>query len=493
MSLKKKLYTMVFVVGLMMTLAVFFNLSVVNFFVDDVQVMMDDTFSGHQFKETFAREVTLFEELMRERTLEKETAFKEACLKTEECLAALPFRYSLIGEERYVITWNIQNLYEQYCEQRQTVMTMAGDESGYVEELYTVYNMQKYLARYASRLNDAILTESLAYYEQRTVLLKQIPAILIAVSIAFFALLFWVVRVMTGNVVDVLSQLVGASKSIGENDYTVPDVVWAEHDEIGQLVCAFNKMKHATGDYIQTIKEMQEMKEKLYSQELEKARLEQKFSFAQLQLLKSQMNPHFLFNTLNMITRMAQLEDAHVSEEMLIALSNLLRYSLRTTEPFAPLDQEIKVVEDYMYIQKKRFGERVQWEITCQVDAEMEEIPVFLLQPLVENAIIHGISVKEEGGCISVRIDKVDEELHIEVADTGIGMKEERLREIQEAIQERGSGLGIGMGNIYRRLAAYYERREVSVDSVYGEGTVISMVLGKRKTQVKGECVCVES
>lgn len=237
-------------------------------------------------------------------------------------------------------------------------------------------------------------------------------------------------------------------------------------------------LKHANKDYMGTMAEMQE---RLYRQELEKAQLEQKFSLAQLQLLKSQLNPHFLFNTLNMITRMSQLEEAQVTEEMLIALSNLLRYSLRTTEPFAPLEQEIKVVEDYMYIQKKRFGERVQWKITCRVDAVTEEIPVFLLQPLVENAVIHGISVKEEGGCIYIRISRREEALYIEVEDTGIGMQPERLKEIQDAIRDRGSGLGIGLGNIYRRITAYYEGGKVSVDSVYGKGTVISMVLGKRK------------
>lgn len=126
--------------------------------------------------------------------------------------------------------------------------------------------------------------------------------------------------------------------------------------------------------------------------------VEQRFSFAQLQLLKSQLNPHFLFNTLNMITLMAQLEEAPVSEEMLVAMSNLLRYSLRTTEPFAPLNQELKIVEDYMYIQKKRFGERVSWDIDCNIKTDQIEVPVFLLQPLVENAVIHGISRKENGG-----------------------------------------------------------------------------------------------
>lgn len=250
---------------------------------------------------------------------------------------------------------------------------------------------------------------------------------------------------------------------------------------IGQLVSAFNKMKHSTQDYVYTLEEKRKIEERLYEQELEKANLEQRFSLAQLQLIKSQLNPHFLFNTLNMITRMSQMEEAPVTEEMLVALSNLLRYSLRTTEAFTPLNQELKVVEDYMYIQKKRFGERIHWGIECNIDTSQIEIPVFLIQPLVENAIVHGISSKENGGSIHIYICLEDNLLQIIVEDNGIGMNQERLDQIREAIQSRGKGLGIGLGNIHRRLAAYYECGEVVVDSCQDKGTTVKMVFGERK------------
>ena len=168
---------------------------------------------------------------------------------------------------------------------------------------------------------------------------------------------------------------------------------WAGSDGIGELVSAFNEMNHATQDDVYTVEEKRVMEERLYEQELEKANLEQRFSLAQLQLIKSQLNPHFLFNTLNMITRMSQMEEAPVTEEMLVAMSNLLRYSLRTTEAFTPLNQELKVVDDYMYIQKKRFGDRVLWSVDCRTQTDLIEIPVFLIQPLVENAIVHGLSL----------------------------------------------------------------------------------------------------
>jgi len=240
-------------------------------------------------------------------------------------------------------------------------------------------------------------------------------------------------------------------------------------------------MKHATRDYITATEEKRQMEEKLYRHELERAELEKRFSMAQLQLIKSQLNPHFLFNTLNMITRMAQMEEAPVTEEMLVAISSLLRYSLRTSNAFEPLEQELKVVKDYMYIQKMRFGDRIQWEINCSMDLYKEDVPVFMLQPLVENAVIHGIQEKENGGSINIRIEKRGELLWISVADTGKGMDSETLTAIRKAIETKGTGLGIGLGNIYRRISYYYEYGKVTIDSGENSGTVVQIEFGRRR------------
>jgi len=182
-----------------------------------------------------------------------------------------------------------------------------------------------------------------------------------------------------------------------------------------------------------------------------------------------------------MITRMAQVEEAPVTEEMLVAMSNLLRYSIRTSNAFTPLGQELKVVEDYMYIQQMRFGGRIRWHIDCDPLLDQEEVPVFILQPLVENAVIHGISEKEAGGVIYIRIRKRNGNMLISVADTGQGMSPEHLKEIQEALTARGKGLGIGLGNIYRRITAYYENGKVLLKSRKGRGTVVQMEFGKKK------------
>lgn len=481
LSLKRKLSMVMISVTLFMAIAIVINIKVSYVFIDDVRRLMDDNLSSYKFQESFVHEAEAFTELVRDWTPEHEQNLKAAVAATVSTLEELPFEYRQIGEERYAVTWNIINSYEEYQHQRDKTIRLKRSGQGYISDLYQTYRMQDYMKTYSNRLTKEVLNDGNDYYEERVLLLRRMPYILTLISILSLGVLFLMLRTMMGSIVRIVLKLVDASAGIEKNDFSVPDVVWTGRDEIGQLVSSFNKMKHAMQSYVHTLMEKQEIEERLHRQELEQANLEQRFSFAQLQLIKSQLNPHFLFNTLNMITRMAQFEEAPVTEEMLVAMSNLLRYSLRTTEPFTPLNQELKIVEDYMYIQKKRFGSRIRCDIDCSVMTEQIEVPVFLLQPLVENAVLHGISPKEDGGRIHIAIQEQDGVLQITVADDGVGMSRERLEQVRNAFTQRDSGTGIGLGNIYRRIAAYYEQGGVRVDSEEWRGTTVTMIFGSRK------------
>ena len=131
--------------------------------------------------------------------------------------------------------------------------------------------------------------------------------------------------------------------------------------------------------------------------------MEKQLDAVRLQMLKNQINPHFLFNTLNMIVGMAQVEEAETTEKMITAMSRLFRYNLKSTASVMPLEREIKVVEDYIYLQKMRFGSRIRYAADCSLETADLLIPSFALQPIVENAIVHGISEKPEGGKIYIR------------------------------------------------------------------------------------------
>lgn len=481
MAFRNKLYVIIACVGIVMAFSTFVHLKVTVYFVNNSRTIMDDNFACFRFQEALANESRLFKLYIGDKTLENEWNYKNACIETKRNLSTLPYDYQNIGKNRYAVTWSIHSSYEQYEKNREKVVGMETDEPSYVKTLYETYRMQQHIDSYINRLTKTVLTEGNDYYDSQILRLRKLPVILLVISVAAFAMLLLVLRFITGRMVKVLGQLSLISGKIEENDFTSSDVIWEGKDEIGQLVSAFNKMKRATGAYVFAIEEKRQIEEMLHQEEIERSRLEQRFSMAQLQLIKSQLNPHFLFNTLNMITRTAQMEEAPMTEEMLVVMSNLLRYSLRTKESFAPLDQELKIVEDYMYIQKMRFGSRICWRIECREELSSMEVPVFLLQPLVENAVIHGISEKEEGGTICIRILKKEEGFWISVADTGKGIDTENLERIRREIETKGTGLGIGLGNIYRRIAAYYEDGAVSIHSREGHGTVIQITCGERK------------
>lgn len=220
----------------------------------------------------------------------------------------------------------------------------------------------------------------------------------------------------------------------------------------------------------------------------ERSEMEKQLGNARLELLKSQINPHFLFNTLNMIACTAKLKDAADTEKMILSLGNLFRYNLKTREQTVTLNRELRIVEDYMYLQKMRFGSRIRYSLDLETDAANAVIPSLSLQPLVENAVVPGLSKKENGGILHIRIWKRGEILILSVSDTGLGMSKERCEEVSAAMKERRtSKIGIGLGNIYKRVHMMYEKGDLRIYSREGKGTVIQLLIPQKEDKQGGE------
>ena len=184
-----------------------------------------------------------------------------------------------------------------------------------------------------------------------------------------------------------------------------------------------------------------------------------------------------------MISCMAQLEEADTTDKMILAMSRLFQYTLKSSESTAPLSNEIAVVKDYLYLQKMRFGERVQYEIDVEDDTEYRMVPSFILQPLVENAVIHGISGQASGGFIRVRSWTEGKKLWLSVEDTGAGMEPEQVEQLNSGKWKGKSGHGVGLGNIIKRVRIMYQDGQVIVKSEKKKGTCITIGF----TDTKGE------
>ena len=397
-----------------------------------------------------------------DRTPENREKDEMSCARTRSALKSLPFDYEEIGADRYGVTWSILNMYENYAAARDAFLEMEEGAPDYLDRLYTIYRVQGYLATHAGRLEQMTVESGNERYEMQRPLFIIVPAVSILWGAAALLMVRWLNRSVQRNIVRPMVELAEDSRRIGENDFTGPDTHAEGGDEIASLVRAFCTMKASTRGYIEAL--------------TEKHKMEKQLDEVRLQMLKNQINPHFLFNTLNMIASTAQIEDAAATEKMIHALSRLFRYNLKSTDSVMPLERELKVVQDYMYLQQMRFGQRIRYDTDCNQDTLEVLVPSFALQPLVENAIIHGISPKGQGGRIHVRSWMEGRRIWISVADTGRGMARERLEEIRRALA-RGEekATGVGVGNIYRRVHGMYQDGEIFIYSSEGRGTVVQM------------------
>jgi len=206
-----------------------------------------------------------------------------------------------------------------------------------------------------------------------------------------------------------------------------------------------------------------------------KAALEVNLRASELKALQAQMNPHFLFNTLNTIARLALLEGAEQTQEMVYALSDLLRDNLRDIDMLRTLEEELKYVKDYLMIQKVRFGDRIQISIAIDPEIMKALIPALTLQPLVENAIIHGLEKKVDGGKIDVTGRREGKDLIILVEDTGVGVSKERIHSIfrgEKSTIAHGQTTGLGIINVHKRIQHYFGvEYGLELESTVNEGT----------------------
>ncbi|AEG60320.1 histidine kinase [Desulforamulus ruminis] len=185
---------------------------------------------------------------------------------------------------------------------------------------------------------------------------------------------------------------------------------------------------------------------------IEKEMLEKKILDLEAKNMSLVVNPHFLFNTLNTIARIAYFEKSHTTEELIYCLSDLLRYNLKQDDELHTIGAEIDNIDKYLYIQKKRFRNRLEYEIDIADSVKPHRIPNMIIQPMVENALIHGITPKRDGGKIKIYAEKYKDDIHIFVVDNGNGFP----KEVLQSLQQPENKLGIGFRSTDKRLKRYF-------------------------------------
>ena len=442
--------------------------------------LLEDNAACYAVQDAIKEETRAFEHYVREPSQESSQTFADACAAAEESLAALPFDYAKIGEDRYARTWSLRQGYAGYQKARDAFLQLAPSAEDYVERMYAVMDQQDYLAEYALRLTQATLEQENTTYSSQATRLQRLPWLYFGLLAAAVALMLLLIRVLNRAVVQPLLRLAQASRSIAGGDYTGADLPVHSGDEVGQLTGTFNRMKHAMAEHLSTLNA-------LHREEVRNLALEKDLEHTRLEVLKSQVNLHFLFNTLNMISCMARLEDASTTDQMIVHLGSLFRHNLRTKQQEVTLEEELDGLEDYIYLQQMRFDGRITVEKKIEADPAAVRLPSFTLQPIVENAFSHGLKSCEEGGRILLRGWMQGRTLILTVADNGRGMTPAELDALQEKIaQSERTGRSIGLGNISRRITMLYPEGRMQVFSREGHGTVIRFEIPQEDREEDG-------
>ncbi|MHC1720525.1 MAG: LytS/YhcK type 5TM receptor domain-containing protein [Clostridiaceae bacterium] len=201
--------------------------------------------------------------------------------------------------------------------------------------------------------------------------------------------------------------------------------------------------------------------------------LAQKASVAEFKALRAQIEPHFLFNALNTIASFCRSNPKR-ARELIVDLSHYFRKTLNKREDFIPLREEMFFLDSYLSIEKARFGKRLAIEVVIPKELEDIKMPVYLLQPLIENSIKHGILPKAEGGQVNVKVEAIGDIVEFSVQDNGVGMSEKKVQEVTQ------NWPGIGLKNVNERLKLLYgDGNGLKISSATDMGTVVSFKILK--------------
>ena len=287
-------------------------------------------------------------------------------------------------------------------------------------------------------------------------------------------LTFILVCIVAICIIYLLTVVRGVSRSIGgmmagvnrfrENVYDAGEIRIDSGDEFEELAEAFNHMTSIIRNQMKELADNADIRERLAEAEKENLRIYGALQKNHLDFLQSRINPHFLFNTLNMISSQARIENADKSAELIEITAAFLRYNLDSITKTVTLEQEINNLRDFIFIEKYRYGERFQFEIDIDPDCFDLAMPCMILQPLLENAIQHGIGMMTSGGSVTIRAKRSEDMVIIETEDNGIGMTHKQVTELLQDIKnDTSESTHIGIKNIYRRLQYFYGNEETEL------------------------------
>ncbi len=292
----------------------------------------------------------------------------------------------------------------------------------------------------------------------------------LVLSVLYTLLIIIIVRKLSKPI----DAMVRTAHEITRGNLDTPDLVLSGAQELRYLEDSLNSMKASLAERITTLEENRRLEKKVHAQELQQMNVKRELDRAKLLTLQAQINPHFLFNAMNTISRTALFENAEETQDLVSDLALLFRYILDQRSA-VPLSEEIQFITRYLKIQKARFADRLSYSLTLDDQRDLL-IPPLLIQPLVENAIIHGLEQREEGGHISLTVQHMTRKVIFTVRDDGIGYENALAGSSSKEHPH------VGIANIRKRIELYYGGKgSITIGSLREGGTEVVVKIPYRK------------
>ncbi len=368
------------------------------------------------------------------------------------------------SSEVQIVFADIRNLSESYlsaCED-----TLAAKRGRNIQRYRENYDRSTkiygYLQSYIYSLNNMLLRTSSSSYDLLRTMLHTLELVSMAVLVVITIVNLFITFTFTQQATAPMKALVAEAGEIGKGNFDVPALEVHSDDELGVVSSAFNEMVVSIRSYITRLRESMEAANRMKEREL---LMNTHLKEAELKYLQAQINPHFLFNTLNAGAQLSMMEGAERTYRYLQNVASFFRSKTNREKQVTTLADEIALVDSYVYIINVRFSGAITYEKHVDDDLVHVSVPSMILQPIIENAINHGVRDIDWPAIITLSVYRTGSFITISIRDNGRGMSQEQITAILSGnapVRQKGDETnGVGLGNVVSRLQLFYDQDDV--------------------------------
>ena len=433
---------------------------------------LGDSYKSNSELTHFSQSVTIVEKAMEDyvsyRSFESIDAYYNARAKVEDYYASFqefPSKNEVAHKE-YIV----HQLTEAFLYYSSLAISArrANNESEIQLNYKYAMDSYNYLISQVLELNNLRLQQNADRYDtnQSRILISNTLSIIF--FLIFSAMIFFVLYFTITSIMEPLADISEVAHKVARRNFDVPLFNRTTTDEIGTICTAFDRMIISIREYIDTIWEKARTEAELKEKEIEMQAL---YTDAQLRALQNQVNPHFLFNTLNTGAQLAMMENADKTCYFIEQVADFFRYNIQQQERLVSIDEELGLVDNFVYIMKVRFGNRLEFTKEIPEGSFPQHIPSMTLQPLVENCIKHGL--KNTKGQVTLKVENEEKYIVISVSDNGEGMPEKTREAVFKAVASENTRLpsdvlddnsthnGTGLISVFLRLQLQFHRYDL--------------------------------